>query len=249
MIAVRFEHVFKSYPIYSQILTGLKASLLNAPETLQRFRRHRFMALSDVSFQVERGESIGLIGANGSGKSTTLALIAGVLRAQSGIVEVHGRVLPLLELGAGFHFELSGRENILLNGILLGLTRKEILGRMDEIIAFSELELFLDQPLRTYSSGMLARLGFSVVAHLDPEILLIDEVLAVGDIHFQAKCRAKIAEFQHRNVTTVLVTHSGEEVRRLCSRALWLEAGKVVAQGDPDSVLSRYEHESIRAPK
>jgi lipopolysaccharide transport system ATP-binding protein len=241
MIAVRFEHVSKSYPIYSQILRGLKSSLLNAPETLQRFRRHRFMALNDVSFEVGQGESIGLIGANGSGKSTTLALMAGVLRAQSGTVEVHGRVCPLLELGAGFHPELSGRENILLNGILLGLTRRDVLARMDEIIAFSELEPFLDQPLRTYSSGMTVRLGFSVAAHLDPEILLIDEVLAVGDIHFQAKCRAKIAEFQRRNVTIVLVTHSGVDVRRLCTRALWLDGGKIVAQGDSGSIVSSYE--------
>jgi lipopolysaccharide transport system ATP-binding protein len=241
MIAVRFDRVSKSYPIYSQILPGLKESLLHAPRTLQGFKRHRFTALEDVSFDVERGESIGLIGLNGSGKSTTLALIAGVLKAQSGLVEVHGRVSPLLELGAGFHFELSGRENILLNGILLGLTRREVLGRIDEIIAFSELGSCLDHPLRTYSSGMIARLGFSVAAHLDPEILLIDEVLAVGDFHFQAKCRAKIAEFRRSGVTIVLVTHSSEEIRRLCTRALWLDRGKIVAEGDPNRILPNYE--------
>jgi lipopolysaccharide transport system ATP-binding protein len=248
MIAVRFEHVSKSYPIYSQILTGLKASLLHVPQTLQRFRRHRFMALNDVSFEVEQGESVGLIGSNGSGKSTTLALIAGVLRAQSGTIEVRGRVCPLLELGAGFHPELTGRENILLNGILLGLTRREVVAKMGEIISFSELEPFLDQPLRTFSSGMVARLGFSVAAHLDPEILLVDEVLAVGDLHFQTKCRKKIEEFRRRNVTIVLVTHSGEEIRRLCTRAVWLDGGKTAMQGDPDSVLRSYEAASLSKP-
>jgi lipopolysaccharide transport system ATP-binding protein len=248
MIPVCFEHVSKSYPIYSQILTGLKGSLLHVPQTLQRFRRNRFMALNDVSFEVEQGESIGLIGSNGSGKSTTLALIAGVLRAQSGTVDVRGRVGPLLELGAGFHPELSGRENILLNGILLGLTRREVLAKMGEIISFSELEPFLDQPLRTFSSGMIARLGFSVAAHLDPEILLVDEVLAVGDLHFQAKCRKKIAEFRRRNVTIVLVSHSSDEIRRLCTRALWLDGGKIVAQGDPDSILPCYEAAALPNP-
>jgi lipopolysaccharide transport system ATP-binding protein len=241
MIVIRFEHVFKSYPIYSQILTGLKASLLHVPETLQRFRRHRFMALDDVSFEVEQGESVGLIGSNGSGKSTTLALIAGVLRAQAGTVDVRGRVCPLLELGAGFHPELTGRENILLNGVLLGLTRREVLARMDEIIAFSELESFLEQPIRTYSSGMVARLGFSVAVHLDPEVLLIDEVLAVGDLRFQAKCREKLGEFKRRRVTIVLVSHSLDEVRGFCERVIWLKDGKIMADARPDSVIPRYE--------
>ena len=241
MIAVRFEHVSKSYPIYSQILTGIKASLLHVPQTLQRFRRHRFMALNDVSFEVEQGESVGLIGSNGSGKSTTLALIAGVLRAQSGRVEVRGRVCPLLELGAGFHPELTGRENIFLNGILLGLTRREVVAKLDEIVAFSELESFLDQPIRTYSSGMIARLGFSVAANLDPEILLIDEILAVGDSRFQAKCRDKVDEFKKRQVTVILVSHSLGEVRSFCDRALWLNLGKIAADGEPDLVIPRYE--------
>jgi lipopolysaccharide transport system ATP-binding protein len=241
MIAVRFEHVSKSYPIYSHILTGIKASLLHVPQTLQRFRRHRFMALNDVSFEVEKGESVGLIGSNGSGKSTTLALIAGVLRAQSGRVEVRGRVCPLLELGAGFHPELTGRENIFLNGILLGLTRREVVAKLDEIVAFSELESFLDQPIRTYSSGMIARLGFSVAANLDPEILLIDELLAVGDSRFQAKCRDKVDEFKKRRVTVILVSHSLREVRSFCDRVLWLNLGKIAADGEPGLVIPRYE--------
>jgi lipopolysaccharide transport system ATP-binding protein len=241
MTVIRFDHVSKSYPIYSHVLGGLKASLLNASETLRRFRQHRFMALNDVSFEVAQGECLGLIGSNGSGKSTTLALIAGVLKPQVGRVHVQGRVCPLLELGAGFHPELTGRENILLNGILLGLTRREVSSKQDEIIAFGELEPFLDQPVRTYSSGMVARLGFSVAAHLDPEILLIDEVLAVGDLRFQAKCREKLQEFKGRKVTIVLVSHSLEEVRGFCGRVIWLKDGKIAADGEPGFVIARYE--------
>lgn len=241
MIAVRFEHVSKSYPKYHQLLTGFKNVLLHLPKTLRSFKRERFLALDDVSFEIKHGETVGLIGPNGSGKSTTLALIAGVLRAQVGKIEVYGRVVPLLELGAGFHPELTGRENIVLNGVLLGLTRREVLARMDEIIAFSELEQFLDQPIRTYSSGMVARLGFSVAAHLDLGILLIDEVLAVGDIHFQAKCRDKISEFKRRGVTICVVSHSREEIQRLCDRVIWLHGGKIVEGGEPKLLLDRYE--------
>jgi lipopolysaccharide transport system ATP-binding protein len=241
MIAVRFEHVSKSYPRYSQILTGVKASLLQLPQTLKSFRRNRLMALNDVSFEIKQGESLGLIGPNGSGKSTTLALIAGVLKPQVGKVEVRGRIAPLLELGAGFHPELTGRENILLNGILLGLTRREVLAKMEEIVAFSELESFIDQPIRTYSSGMYARLGFSVAAHLDPEILLIDEVLAVGDLGFQAKCREKLDDFKRRQVTIVLVSHSVGEIRGFCDRVIWLNNGRIAADGQPGVVISRFE--------
>lgn len=241
MIAVRFEHVSKSYPKYHQILRGFKASMLHASETIRAFKRERFMALDDVSFEVEEGESLGLIGPNGSGKSTTLALIAGVLKPQVGKVEFRGRICPLLELGAGFHLELTGRENILLNGVLLGLTRREVLTKMEEIVAFSELEPFLDQPIRTYSSGMMARLGFSVAAHLDPEILLIDEVLAVGDLRFQAKCLEKLDEFKKRHVTIVLVSHSLGEVRSFCERVIWLKDGRIAADGKPGSVIPRYE--------
>jgi lipopolysaccharide transport system ATP-binding protein len=241
MIAVRFEHVSKSYPKYHQILRGFKASLLHPSETIRAFKRERFLALDDVSFEVKEGESLGLIGPNGSGKSTTLALIAGVLKPQVGRIEVRGRVTPLLELGAGFHPELTGRENILLNGILLGLTRREVVARLQAIIAFSDLEPFLDQPIRTYSSGMLARLGFSVAAHLDPEILLIDEVLAVGDLRFQAKCREKINQFKHQKMTIILVSHSTEEIRRLCDRVIWLDGGKLVEQGHADLLLGRFE--------
>ena len=241
LTAVCFEHVSKSYPSYHRILGGLKALLLRLPETLHSLKRERFLALDDVSFEIEKGQTVGLIGPNGSGKSTALALIAGVLRAQAGTVTVRGRVCPLLELGAGFHPELTGRENIVLNGVLLGLTRREVLARMGEIIAFSELEPFLDQPVRTYSTGMVARLGFSVAVHLEPEILLIDEVLAVGDLQFQAKCRERINEFKKQQVTIILVSHSTGDIREMCDRVIWLHAGKIVEQGEPNAVVSRYE--------
>jgi lipopolysaccharide transport system ATP-binding protein len=241
MTVVQFKHVSKWYPRYHQVLKGLKASLLQLPETIRAFRQQKFVALDDISLDIEKGETIGLIGANGSGKSTMLALMAGVLAPQIGRVEVQGRVCPLLELGAGFHYDLTGHENILLNGILLGLTRREVQEKMNEIVAFSELESFLDQPIRTYSSGMIARLGFSIAIHVDPEILIIDEILSVGDLHFQAKCRRKIQEFKQQKKTIVLVSHSPEDVRRLCNRVLWLDHGKLVGHGDADLILSRYE--------
>jgi lipopolysaccharide transport system ATP-binding protein len=197
--------------------------------------------LNDISFEIRQGESVGLIGSNGSGKSTTLALMAGVLTAQAGTVEVRGRVCPLLELGAGFHPELTGRENIFLNGVLLGLTRREVRSKLEQIVAFSELEPFLDQPVRTYSSGMLARLGFSVAVHLVPEILLIDEILAVGDLRFQVKCREKLEEFKKQGVSIILVSHSLGDVRNFCERAIWLKDGKIAADGEPGSVIRRYE--------
>ena len=245
MTVIRLEGVTKSYPRYRHLTYGLKQTLLHLPQVLRSIRADRFLALADVSLEVKGGEAVGLIGANGAGKSTMLGLIAGVLQPQTGTVEVQGRVAPLLELGGGFHPELTGRENIMLNGVLLGLRRVELDARMDAIGAFSELGDFLEQPLRTYSSGMVARLAFAVAAHLDPDILLIDEILAVGDQHFQAKCREKIAEFKERGVTIVLVSHALEDVRRLCDRAIWLEGGAIRAEGAPGPVIDAYTLASL----
>jgi lipopolysaccharide transport system ATP-binding protein len=239
--AIVFEEVTKSYPCYQRALRGLKGSLLHLPSILSGFKKDRFLALDQVSFTIRAGESLGIVGANGSGKSTALAIIAGVLRPQLGRVLVRGRIGPLLELGAGFHPELSGRQNILLNGVLLGLSRKEVQAKEAEIIAFSEIEPFLDQPLRTFSTGMIARLGFSVAVHVDPEILLIDETLSVGDFNFQEKCRRKIAEFKRRGTTIVMVSHALQEVQDLCDRVLWLHRGRLVAQGEPSEILHRYQ--------
>jgi len=245
MTAISFRNVCKSYPMYQHLFSGGKASLLRPLHTLRSFKRDRYVALDDVSFDVGKGEAVGIIGPNGSGKSTAMGLIVGVLQPQAGQVEVaEGRLCPLLELGAGFHPDLTGRENIILNGILLGLTRREVLARMDAIEVFCELGQFLDQKLRTYSSGMVVRLGFSVAAHLEPDILVIDEVLAVGDIHFQAKCREKILTFRKRGCTIVLVSHSGADIQSLCDRAIWLSAGKIVEQGEPAKVWMRYQGEA-----
>jgi lipopolysaccharide transport system ATP-binding protein len=240
MNVIRLDHVSKAYPRHRHLTRGLKHNLLHLPDLIRRLKADRFLALDDVSLEAKRGEAVGIIGPNGSGKSTMLGLIAGVIQPQAGTVEVLGRVAPLLELGAGFHYELTGRENIVLNAVLMGLTRREVTQRLDAIVAFSGLEAFLDEPLRTYSSGMVARLGFSVAAHLEPDILLIDEILAVGDAHFQAKCHERLADFRRQGVTLLIVSHALEVVRMLCDRAIWLQAGKVAMEGEPGAVIAAY---------
>ena len=208
-------------------------------------------ALRDVSFVVDRGEAFGIIGRNGSGKSTLLKIISGILKPTSGTVRVNGRVAALIELGAGFHPEITGRENIVINGIMLGLTRREIERRFDAIVEFSGIRDFIDQPVKTYSSGMYVRLGFAVAVHVDPEILLIDEVLAVGDEEFSQKCIAKIQEMKYRGVTLLFVTHQLDQVRNLCDRALWLDHGMTEAIGDPVRVVDHYLQEvsgTVAAP-
>lgn len=240
---ISFQNVSKSYPFYRQI-TGVKNFAFNLHRSLASIRSHQYEALRDISFDVYKGENFGIIGHNGAGKSTTLELIAGVLKPTYGRVVVRGRISPLLALGAGFHQELSGRENIILNGVLMGLTRREIMAKMDEIIEFSELGDFVDSPIRVYSRGMLARLGFSVVAHLDPEILLIDEVLGVGDIRFQKKCQEKMLSFKESGVTLLLVTHSIASVAKLCDRVMWIEDHVVKMIGEPYEIAEKYCRQS-----
>jgi lipopolysaccharide transport system ATP-binding protein len=202
--------------------------------------------LRDVDFEVSRGTTLGVVGQNGSGKSTLLKLIAGIYRPTRGKVEVHGRLSALIELGAGFHPEFSGRENVYINGIILGRTRRELDGLMDRIIDFAELREFIDEPVRTYSSGMYMRLAFSVATHVDPDILVIDEILAVGDEHFQRKSRQRIEEFQRAGKTMVLVTHDAGTVERFCNRAIWLDGGRIAATGAPVDVIGKYR-EAIAA--
>ena len=199
-----------------------------------------FYALRDVTFSIGHGETYGVIGRNGSGKSTVLKLIAGVTAPSEGEVRVRGSVSPLIELGAGFHPDLTGRENIDLNAIILGMSRKEIRERFDEIVEFAELWDFIDTPVKRYSSGMYMRLGFSVAIHSNPEILLVDEVLAVGDASFQEKCLAKMDEFKQRGITIVFVSHSMELVRKFCERVLLLEGGRLVGDGTPEEMTERY---------
>ncbi|MEO8190419.1 MAG: ABC transporter ATP-binding protein [Acidobacteriota bacterium] len=197
-------------------------------------------ALTDVSFEVAPGETVGIIGSNGSGKSTLLKLLAGILRPTSGEVEVRGRLAALLELGAGFHPELSGRENVEIAGLLLGLSKGEIARRFDDIVRFAELEEFLDAPLRTYSSGMAVRLGFSIAAHSDPDVLLVDEVLAVGDEAFAHRSVEKFAEFEKAGKTILLVSHDLSLVGARCGRAIWLDGGRLVADGPAAETVARY---------
>ena len=215
----RFVHQKQFRTLKSALLTGSLLSELRPEET--------FTALDGVSFAVPQGSTFGVIGANGSGKSTLLKLMAGITRPTRGSLSVEGRVSALIELGAGFHPEISGRENVAINGIMLGLTRKEVEERFDDIVDFAELREFIDAPVKTYSSGMYARLGFAVAIHVDPDVLLIDEVLAVGDEAFTRKCLDKIAEFRRRGKTILIVTHSLGLVEKMCDAVLWLRHGRV----------------------
>ncbi len=238
--AVALQDVWKSYRLWgrgSQFAT-LKSALLKRDMTPEP--ESSVAALKDVSFAVHKGEAFGVIGRNGSGKSTLLKIVSGILKPTSGFVTVHGRVAALIELGAGFHPEITGRENVYINGIMLGLTRREIDQRFASIVDFAGIGEFLDQPVKTYSSGMYVRLGFAVAVHVDPEVLLIDEVLSVGDEEFSAKCVAKIQEMKYRGVTLIFVTHQLDQVRILCDRALWLDHGAPRAIGDPVRVVDAY---------
>ena len=200
-----------------------------------------FIALKDISLTVRQGESWGIVGKNGSGKSTLLKLITGILRPFKGMVSVNGTVAPLLELGAGFDGDLTGRENIMMNGLILGMTEKDIQARFDEIVDFAEIETFLDVPLKNYSSGMKSRLGFSIATCARADILIADEVLATGDKAFQLKCEKRMQELLAGGTTLLFVSHSSAAVKRMCQKALWLDAGEMMMTGDADEVVQVYE--------
>jgi ABC-type polysaccharide/polyol phosphate transport system ATPase subunit len=234
--AVIVEDVSKMFRLYKERNNSVKAALMRG----RRAIHDDFWALKGVSFDVPRGETFGLIGENGSGKSTMLKILTKILRPDKGRVEVHGKVSALLELGAGFHPELSGRENVYLNGAILGLGKKEIDRRFDGIVEFAGIESFIDEPVKNYSSGMYVRLGFSVAINVDPEVLLVDEVLAVGDEAFQRKCSEKFAELKHQGKTIVLVSHSMFSVQSICDRVAWFEHGKILSTGKPRDVIEEY---------
>ena len=236
MNAVEFQGVSKSYAIYDAPGDRLKELL-----SLNRLKRHQdFWALHDVSFQVKRGETFCIVGENGSGKSTLLQMVAGILHPTSGTVAIDGRVSALLELGAGFNPEFSGRDNVYLNGSILGLTTRQIDQRYDDIAAFAEIGSFLDQPVKTYSSGMVVRLAFAVAINVDPEILLVDEALAVGDIYFRQRCMRKVHELRQRGITILFVSHAVSDVKAIGDRVLWLDHGRMLDVGEPDRVVSKY---------
>jgi len=239
-IAITIDHVSKEFLLEQAAPRSFQELVVDVFKHRERPRAERFLALDDVSLEIKYGETVGLIGPNGAGKSTLLKMVAGIIKPTVGEVEVNGRVGALLELGAGFHPDLTGRENIYLNGSILGLSRAEIRDKIDKIIAFAELERFIDAPVRHYSSGMYVRLGFSVAVHTEPEILLVDEVLAVGDAAFQRKCMDKIDEMRGAGVTILFVSHSAELVRKICKRAVWLDEGRCVADGAAESVAARY---------
>ncbi len=234
--AIQVDHVGRRFRVYPQPVRTLKEMLVSRG----RVKGRDVEALTDVSFSVEPGEAVGLIGRNGSGKTTLLKIVAGIIKPTDGRVAVGGRIGSLLELGAGFHPEFTGRENVYLNGSILGLKREVIRRHMGEIEAFSELERFMELPVRTYSSGMVMRLGFAVAAHLEVDVLLLDEVFAVGDEEFQRKCFGKIHEFKQRGGTIVFVSHDAAAVERLCTRAVLLRQGRLEFDGPVRDAITRY---------
>ena len=235
----RASKIYRRYSHRKQFAT-LKSALLSRSLVSNLQPDETFTALNDVTLTVPRGRTLGVIGRNGSGKSTLLKLVAGITKPSTGTVRVDGRVSALIELGAGFHPEISGRENVFINGIMLGLSKREVTRRFDEIVDFAEMKDFIDAPVKTYSSGMYMRLGFAVAIHVDPDVLLVDEVLAVGDEGFTHKCLDKFAEFKRRQKTILLVTHSLGLVQRFCDEALWLDAGRVRGSGDPARIVGAY---------
>jgi ABC-type polysaccharide/polyol phosphate transport system ATPase subunit len=240
MAAIELHGISKRFRFHGRPATTLKSAVLELVRGRSERARERITALRDIDLTVEAGQTLGIIGANGSGKSTLLKLVAGIYRPDSGTLRVQGRVAPLIELGAGFHPELTGRENVVINGIILGLSQREVRRRLDAIVEFAGMQEFIDAPARTYSSGMYMRLGFAVAVHLDPDVLLMDEVLAIGDEAFARKCADRFAEFRRVGKTLLLVGHEAATVERWCDEAVWLDHGVLRAAGPPHKVIDLY---------
>lgn len=234
--AIRLDAVSKTFDVTSEKQTSLKSALLS----FRRKTPRHMLALNNITLYIGHGETVAVIGRNGSGKSTLLGIIGRIYKASSGDVQVNGRMCTMLDLGAGFHPELTGRENIFFNGAILGLTTEEVKEKLDDIIKFSELGEFIDTPIKTYSAGMTMRLGFSIATQTDPDILLIDEVLAVGDAAFQDKCYERIQSFKDAGRTIVFVTHDLEAARLVASRTIWLDHGEMLADGGTGEVIDKY---------
>lgn len=234
--AIAVESVSKNFRLYHERNRYIKAALLRG----RRARYEEFWALEDVSFEVEHGSTLGIIGSNGSGKSTMLKCLTGIYHPDKGTIGIDGKIAALLELGAGFHMELSGRENVFLNGAILGMSKKDIERQFDSIVEFAGVERFIDIPVKDYSSGMTVRLGFSIAAHVEPEILLIDEILSVGDQAFQRKSSEKIEQFRREGRTIVVVSHSLPAVQQLCKEVVWLEKGRLKQRGPSAEVIAAY---------
>lgn len=236
---IKVDNVSMCYRLVNDKLMSLKAYAIAAARKELKFKE--FWVFKEVSFEVKKGDVVGIIGRNGAGKSTILKIISGVLAPTNGSVEVHGNVVPMLELGSGFDFDLSGRENIFLNGSILGYSEQYIKEKYDEIVAFSELGEFIENPLRSYSSGMLMRLAFSIATVVEPEILIVDEILAVGDEAFQKKSKRKMLSLMGGGTTVLFVSHSIEQIREMCNKVVWLEDGKLRMLGETKKVCDAYQ--------
>lgn len=234
------DNVSMCFNLVSERVDSLKDLLIKKIK-FQSCSFDEFWALNNISFSVDKGESCALIGANGSGKSTMLKIISGILTPTKGSVEVNGSIAPLIELGAGFDYELTGRENIFLNGAILGYSKKLMLEKYDEIIDFSELRDFIDVPVKNYSSGMIARLGFSIATMVKPEILVVDEILAVGDQAFQDKCHKRLEDMMNSGTTVLLVSHSAADIKRICQKAVWIDKSNLRFVGNVDEALQLYD--------
>ena len=242
-IPITVRGVSKTYELYRRPFDRLKQSFINIKNNIGLDAKplwDEFVALNDVSFDVKRGETVGIIGPNGCGKSTLLQIVSGTLTPSSGHVETHGRIAALLELGSGFNPELTGRENVYINAAIIGLSNQEISYRFDDIVSFADIGNFLDQPVKNYSSGMMVRLAFAVQSQIDPDILIVDEALAVGDAKFQAKCFERLRQLKERGTSILLVTHSSEQIVTHCSKAILLDKGVQLETGEPKFVVNRY---------
>jgi len=242
-VAVRVDHVTKSFRLYHERNQSIKSAIMRGRTSVHE----DFLALKDVNFEVPVGSTFGLIGSNGSGKSTLLKCLAKIYWPNKGTISHYGKLAAMLEVGSGFHQELSGRENIFLNGSILGMTKKEVRSKFDEIVEFSGVEQFIDQPVKNYSSGMYVRLGFSIAINVNPDILVVDEVLAVGDSEFQQKCFAKFRDFKKAGKTVILVSHDMATVKSMCDHAAWLNKGDLVAVGEAKPTIKAYL-DSIAGP-
>ena len=236
---IEVNHVSLCYRMSAERVSGMKEFLVQALQGKLQYKE--FWALQDVDFSIEKGEVLGLVGANGAGKSTMLKVISGILKPTKGTVTVHGNIVPMLELGSGFDHDLTGRENIFLNGAILGYSEEYLKEKYDEIVAFSELGKFIDVPIRNYSSGMLMRLAFSIATVVQPEILIVDEILAVGDAAFQEKSKARMHELMSGGTTVLFVSHSLAQIREMCDRVIWLEHGQVKMMGETQEICDAYE--------
>ncbi len=236
---IKIENVGMQFNLSQEKIDNIKEYVIKMLKRELMFQE--FWALKDVSFEIEEGDRVGVVGLNGAGKSTLLKIISGVMKPTEGNVEIKGKLVPLLELGAGFDSNYTGRENIYLNGAILGYTKEFLEEKYDEIVDFAEIKEFMDVPIKNFSSGMKARLGFSIATVVEPEILVLDEVLSVGDAKFRKKSEARIMELFDKGITVLFVSHSIEQVKRLCNKAIWLEKGKIVMQGDAEEVCNAYD--------